>query len=154
MMIAQPSGSGTDTAFARRLTDALAQVDAKLQGLTAGSAFRITLTPVGAYRAALDNETLVRRDANQAILLATLGIAVLLLLAFPRPLIGLLALLPALAGTSAALFVFSLFNETISIMALGFGGGVISITVDHGIAAKSLPRFSRRPTGMMLRSPI
>lgn len=134
MMIAQPSGSGTDTAFARRLTDALVQVDAKLQGVTAGTGFRITLTPVGAYRAALDNETLVRRDANQAILLATLGIAVLLLLAFPRPLIGLLALLPALAGTSAALFVFSLFNETISIMALGFGGGVISITVDHGIA--------------------
>ncbi len=134
MILAQPTGSGTDTAFARRLTDALAKVDDRMQAFSAQSGVGITLTPVGAYRAALDNETMVRRDANRAIALATLGIAVLLLLAFPRPLIGLLALLPALAGTSAALFVFSLFNSSISIMALGFGGGVISITVDHGIA--------------------
>ncbi len=134
MIIAHPAGSGTDTDFARRLSDALAGIDAELQAWAAGSAFAFTMTPVGAYRAALDNETLVRRDVNQAILLATLGIAALLLLAFPRPLIGLLALLPALAGTAAALFVFSLFSESISIMALGFGGGVISITVDHGIA--------------------
>ncbi len=134
MILAQPSGSATDTTIARRLTQLLAKVDGRIQELYSGSDVFITLTPVGAYRAALDNETMVRKDVNKAILLATFGIAVLLLLAFPRPLIGLLALMPALAGTAAALFVFSLFNDSISIMALGFGGGVISITVDHGIA--------------------
>ena len=134
MMLAQPSGSGTDTVFARQLTDVLDKVDSAINASYGDSNGGVTLTPVGAYRAALDNETMVRRDVNKAILLATLGIAALLLLAFPRPLIGLLALLPALAGTAAALFVYSLFNESISIMALGFGGGVISITVDHGIA--------------------
>ena len=134
MILAQPAGSGTDTAFARRLTDFMEQLGSSVNEGPPQSEKRITLTPVGAYRAALDNETMVRRDVNQAIILATLGIAVMLLLAFPRPLIGLLALLPALVGTTLSLFVFSLFSRSISIMALGFGGAVISITVDHGIA--------------------
>ncbi|MGD9248616.1 MAG: MMPL family transporter, partial [Desulfobacteraceae bacterium] len=134
MILAQPTGSGTDTAFARRLADVLDELDSAIDATHGDGSGGVTLTPVGAYRAALDNETMVRRDVNKAILLATLGIAVLLLLAFPRPFIGLLALLPALVGTTAALLVYSLFNESISIMALGFGGGVISITVDHGIA--------------------
>jgi predicted exporter len=134
MVLAQPSGSGTDTAVARQLTQLLDQIDARMQASSLTVKGRLVMTPVGAYRAALDNETLARRDVNKAVLLATLGIAVLLMAAFPRPLIGLLALLPALAGTSLALFVYALFNKTISIMALGFGGAVISITVDHGIA--------------------
>jgi uncharacterized protein len=134
MLMAQPSGSGTDTVFARRLTDLMNQIEAGIKTAHADFKGRITLTPVGAYRAALDNETMVRRDVNKAIFMATLGIAALLLLAFPRPLVGLLALLPALAGTTLALFAYSLLQESISIMALGFGGAVISITVDHGIA--------------------
>lgn len=134
MILAQPSGSGTDTVFARQLADVIDGIEAAIHKSPSDGRSGVTITPVGAYRAALDNETMVRRDVNKAIVLATLGIAVLLLLAFPRPLIGLLALVPALAGTTTALFVYSLFNESISIMALGFGGGVISITVDHGIA--------------------
>jgi len=134
MILATPSGSGTDTAVARQLTQLMDRIATEIQASTLNPTGRFTVTPVGAYRASLDNETLVRRDVNKAIILATLGIAALLLLAFPRPLIGLLALLPALAGTTMALFVYSLFNETISVMALGFGGAVISITVDHGIA--------------------
>jgi uncharacterized protein len=133
MILAQPSGSGTDTVFARQLTDLMDRIDTAVQKSRPDGG-GVTISPVGAYRAALDNETMVRRDVNKAIFLATLGIAVLLILAFPRPLIGLLALVPALVGTTTALFVYSLFNESISIMALGFGGGVISITVDHGIA--------------------
>ena len=94
----------------------------------------VTLTPVGAYRAALDNERIIRHDVQLALVLATLGIGLLLLFAFPRPLIGLLSLVPALAGTAAAQFVYSLFHPSISIMVLGFGGAIISITVDQGIA--------------------
>ncbi|QTA80134.1 SAM-dependent methyltransferase [Desulfonema limicola] len=129
LIIAVPAKPGTDTAFAKNLNDLLNALSMKL-----GSKYKTILTPVGAYRAALDNETIVRKDVQTAILFATLGIAVLLLLAFPRPLIGLLAFLPALAGTAAAFFVFALTHKTISIMALGFGGAIISITIDHGIA--------------------
>jgi uncharacterized protein len=134
MVLAQPARSGTDTAFARRLSALIAEVDASVKALHPDVAGRIVLTPVGAYRAALDNERMARSDVNTAVVLSTLGIAVLLLLAFPRPWIGLLALLPALAGTILALFAYSLIYKSISIMALGFGGAVISITVDHGIA--------------------
>jgi uncharacterized protein len=134
MVLAQPTGSGTDSSFARKMTALIQRVGMSLNTRHPEQQGRIVLTPVGAYRATLDNETMVRGDMNKAILLATLGIAVLLLIAFPRPFIGLLALLPALAGTIAAFFVFSLMYRSISIMALGFGGAVISITVDHGIA--------------------
>jgi uncharacterized protein len=134
MILAQPTGSGTDTTFARKMTELIQRIGIFLNARHSVGHRRIVLTPVGAYRATLDNETMVRRDMNKAIVLATLGIALLLILAFPRPIIGLLALLPALVGTIAAFFVFSLMYRSISIMALGFGGAIISITVDHGIA--------------------
>jgi predicted exporter len=93
-----------------------------------------TLTAVGAYRAALDNQQIIKRDIGFAVGLSTVGIAVLLFFAFSRPLIGLFALLPAMAGTMLAYFIFSLFHTSISILVLGFGGAIISFSVDQGIA--------------------
>ena len=134
LIVATPDESGTDTRFARQLSALFTDIAAELAAEAGDSEPPVTLTPVGAYRSALDNETIARRDVTRAIALATLGIAVLLVLAFSRPLIGLLAFLPALAGTAAAFFALSLFREPLSLMALGFGGAIISITVDHGIA--------------------
>ncbi|MGB3222775.1 MAG: MMPL family transporter, partial [Desulforhopalus sp.] len=134
LVVAKPLASGTDTASARRISELLDKTSMELTEQYASSGKKITLTPVGAYRAALDNERIIRHDVQLALLLATAGIGLLLLVAFPRPLIGLLSLVPALAGTATALFVYSLFNSSISIMVLGFGGAIISITVDHGIA--------------------
>ena len=134
LLIANPISSGTDTAFARKITELISAVSDELHRECAENGVGITLTPVGAYRAALDNELIAKQDVEKAILLATAGIALLLIFAFPRPLLGLFAFLPALAGTVAAFFVFSLLHRSISIMTLGFGGAVISITVDHAIA--------------------
>ncbi len=134
LVVARPLAAGTDTASARSISELLDKTSMELTEKYAQSGKKITLTPVGAYRAALDNERIIRHDVQLALLLATAGIGLLLLFAFPRPLIGLLSLVPALAGTAAALFVYSLFNSSISIMVLGFGGAIISITVDHGIA--------------------
>lgn len=131
LMLATPKGSGTDTAVARDLSRFFAELRHELREDVGGD---ITLTPTGAYRAALDNETIIKGDVHRAILWATIGIGMLLLAAFARPLVGLMALLPALAGTVTALFVFSLIHPSISVMVLGFGGAIISITVDHGIA--------------------
>lgn len=128
-----PAGSATDTRLAGEITAELAAIEGNLKPRFERDGNRLTLTVVGAHRAALDNETIVKADVHRAILLATLGIAILLLFAFPRPWVGLMALLPALGGTAAAFFTFSLFNDTISLLVLGFGGAIISITVDHGI---------------------
>lgn len=133
LLVAAPAQAGTDTVFARRIDGLMVQLSEELAESFGGSN-PVTLIPMGAYRAALDNERIVRRDVQQAIILATIGIALLLLLTFPRPLMGLFAFLPAIGGTLAAFFVLALVHRSISIMALGFGGAIISITVDHGIA--------------------
>jgi predicted exporter/SAM-dependent methyltransferase len=134
LVTARPAGAGTDTGSARRIAALLTEIGSRLTQKYGTDGLEITLTPVGAFRAALDNETIIRRDVRMALILAMAGISLLLVIAFPRPFIGLLSLVPALAGTAVALFVYSLFHSSISIMVLGFGGAVISITVDHGIA--------------------
>ena len=134
LVTAAPRSSGTDTVFARAATELMDRLSAELNREFGRAGQRVILTPVGAYRAALDNEQIIRKDVTVAITLATIGIAVLLVFAFPRPVLGLFSLLPAVAGTMLAFFVFSLFHDSISIMVLGFGGAIISITVDQGIA--------------------
>jgi predicted exporter/SAM-dependent methyltransferase len=134
LVTATPKTSGTDTAFARQATALMGRLAEGANQRFGGPGREVILTPVGAYRAALDNELIARRDVTTALVLATTGIALLLLVAFPRPLVGLLSLLPALAGTAIAFFVYSLFHKSISIMVLGFGGAIVSITVDHSIA--------------------
>jgi len=134
LITARPNVSRTDTASAKQLSNLITSVERSLNGQYRKVATEVTLTPVGAYRAALDNEQIIRHDVNFALILSMLGIGFLLFIAFPRPLIGLLSLLPALFGTALSLLVFSLLHPSISIMVLGFGGAIISITVDHGIA--------------------
>ena len=134
LVVAESATSSTDTAFARRTASLLDTIAAKLEQLYAKAGHKLTLTPMGAYRIALDNEIIVRQDVRNAILFATIGIVLLLIFTFPRPYLGLLSLLPAIAGTLTAFFVFSLIHHSISLMVLGFGGAIISISVDHGIA--------------------
>ncbi len=134
LLVAVPRGSGTDTAFGRAVMQRLAGLEKSPELARAGHGQRFTLTPVGAFRAALDNETAAKGDVRRLAVSATAGIGLLLLLCFSRPYLGLFAFLPALAGSAAALFIFSLFQRGIFLMTLGFGGAVISITVDHGIA--------------------
>ena len=134
LVTARPNSAGTNTASAGQISDLLNDIAVTLQDKYSPDGIKTEITPVGAYRAALDNERIIRHDVNLALLLSTAGIGILLFIAFPRPMLGLLALLPALAGTATSLFFFSLLHSSISIMVLGFGGAIISITVDHGIA--------------------
>jgi predicted exporter/SAM-dependent methyltransferase len=131
LIIADPLGSGADTAFARKVTALIDEIGAELKREGQGT---VTLTPAGTYRAALDNEVSMKQGTERAVLFSTVAIILLLLVAFPRPLIGLLALLPSVVGTMLGLFVYSLFHPSITMMAVGFGSAIISFTVDYGIA--------------------
>ncbi|MBI5501387.1 MAG: glycosyltransferase [Deltaproteobacteria bacterium] len=135
LLLLHPAGRATDTATAGRLrrlfSDVQRESDARL---SAGDLRRLRLATVGGFRAALDNEQTIRGDTQRAVWIATLGVALLLLACFPRPWLGLLALVPAAAGVILALLVYSLFRPAISALALGFGGALVSITVDQGIA--------------------
>lgn len=132
LIIARIAGSGTDTARAAQIERLLEDCR---RDLAKGTDFKASyrLTSVGAYRAALDNETVAKRDTRLAILLTMLGIALLLILAFPRPFIGLLALLPSAVGAIAALFVCSFVFDSMSVLAVGFGGAILAFTVDLGL---------------------
>ncbi|MFH2075174.1 MAG: MMPL family transporter, partial [Pseudomonadota bacterium] len=133
LIMAGLAGSATESAYTRAIPPLLAALAQKLDGQYRPRGITFTLTPVGAYRAALDNENAARRDMKTAILLTTVGIAVLLVLTFPRPLIGLLALIPSTAGAIFALWLCSLFFSTLSILAVSFGGAILAFTVDLGI---------------------
>ena len=132
LIVAEPAEPGMDTRYAGRIAALMEGISKELAGKYAAKG-GLTVTPVGAYRAALDNETSAKENVRKAVLFSTAAIILLLLVGFPRPLIGLLSLLPAFAGTMMAYFVYSLFHRTISLMAVGFGGAIISFTVDYGI---------------------
>jgi len=134
LLMAEPAHSATDSSMARKIHSLISDLTQRVEHGTGEDSRRISVTPMGSYRSALDNETIARSDTMRAVLLATIGIALLLVLSFPRWYIGLLALVPAIAGTTVALFVLSLFRESLSILAIGFGGAIISINVDYGIA--------------------
>lgn len=133
LLTAVPVSAGTDGAAARRLSAYLDGLGERVQRRFAARGLEVRLTPVGAYRAALDNEIIARADVRKVVLFSTAGIALLLILAFPRPWIGLLSMVPGVVGTMAAFFVFALVQPSISILVLGFGGAIISIAVDQGI---------------------
>jgi hypothetical protein len=110
LIIAKITGSGTDTAKAALIAKLLKDIEGELATDKSLAGNSYVLTPVGAYRAALDNETIAKFDTRLAIILTTLGIALLLIFAFPRPLIGLLALLPSTVGAIAALLAARLWG--------------------------------------------
>ncbi len=134
LIMAELAGSATDSAYVRAIPPLLNELTEKLNRQYQSPGIGFTLTPVGAYRAALDNENAARRDMRMAILLTTIGIAFLLIITFPRPLIGLLALIPSTAGAIFALLICSFLFPSLSILALGFGGAIMAFTVDLGIA--------------------
>ncbi|MFH1135814.1 MAG: methyltransferase domain-containing protein [Pseudomonadota bacterium] len=130
LVIATPSASARDAEFAGRLTAALDRLQKDL-----AQGFRpVKIVYAGSFRAALDNESVIRRDAFRAMLAVTLGVIVLCGLGFSRPWVGLLSLVPAALGGLLAVFVYSLLRDSIAAVSLGFGGALVSITVDHGLA--------------------
>ena len=133
LLTARPITAGSNTAAAIRITNLFNESSHELNIKYAATGIHVVLTPTGTYQAALDNEKIIRHDVKLALGLSTAGIALLLFLTFPRPLFSLLSLVPPLAGTAAALFVYSLFHSSISIMVLGFSGALISVMDDYSI---------------------
>ena len=133
LILAELLSSGTDTKVAGQIDSLLKETASDLNSRFAERGAHYTLNPVGAYRAALDNEAITKRDTQKAVLLSTILVAFLLITGFPRPLLGLLALLPSVAGTAMAFIVYSMIHDSITILATGFGGAILSFTVDYGI---------------------
>ena len=134
LMVLKPRASAGDTQGALELNRFMQNLKADLASPQNGKFVPIKLTYMGAFRAALDNETIIRRDTSRALLIVSIGLLILVLCCFRRPWIGALALVPAVAGMLLATFVYSLFQNTIMALAMGFGGALIAVAVDHGLA--------------------
>ncbi len=134
LLMARPAQPNQDSAFARRLTEVMKEISAGLNELSAREGKRFTMAYAGAFRASLDNEEIIKRDTSRAITLVMLSLVPLVLLSFRRPWLGLLSAVPATAGTMLAVFIYALTGEAIFSVAMGFGGALIGIAVDHGLA--------------------
>jgi uncharacterized protein len=133
LLAARPIHPSQDSTFARLLTKVMEAISAGLKEFSFRQSKSLTVDYAGAFRAALDNETIVRKDASRALTMVTLSLITLAFLGFRRPWLGILSVVPALAGTMLAVFVYALTGEAIFSLAMGFGGAIIGITVDHGL---------------------
>ena len=133
LVTAVPHHALGDPESSRRIAAGIDAVGQSLATQATPGQSLITLTAAGAYRAAMDNEAIVKSDTNRAVWLVTIALALLLLTCFADPVLGLLTLLPATAGVATALLVYSWFASSMSALSLGFGAALISITVDQGI---------------------
>jgi predicted exporter len=134
LLMARPAQPNQDSAFARRLTEVMKKISAGLNEFSDRQGRSLTMDYVGAFRASLDNEEIIKRDTSRALTLVMLSLVPLVLLSFRRPWLGLLSAIPATAGTMLAVFVYALTGEAIFGVAMGFGGALIGIAVDHGLA--------------------
>jgi len=134
LVIAQPLRSAQDTSFARHLSALLETTKAQLKKVSRPEGIQFEMVYAGAFRAAQENERIIRRDSSRTLTVVMIGLTLLVLISFRRPWFGILAMLPAMAGVMMATFFYALMRDSIFAISLGFGGALIAIAVDHGLA--------------------
>ncbi len=134
LIIAEPGHFSQDGSFAHRMTEVLESIARKLEEVSIPGERSFKMFYTGAFRAALDNERIIRRDTSRALTLTLISLIPLALVSFRRRWLGLLSLVPAVAGTMLAVFVYALTRDSILAVTMGFGGAIIGIAVDHGMA--------------------
>jgi predicted exporter/SAM-dependent methyltransferase len=134
LLIAAPSQFSQDASFAHRMTEVLEGIARKLEAASIPGERSFQMSYTGAFRTSLDNERIIRRDTSRALTLVTIILIPLALLSFRRLWLGILSFVPAVAGTMLAVFVYAFTKDSIFAVTMGFGGALIGIAVDHGMA--------------------
>ncbi|MCG3147537.1 MAG: Trans-aconitate 2-methyltransferase [Verrucomicrobiae bacterium] len=129
LLTAEPRFPSADSRASASLVQALTQISAEVERQFPGIHVAIT----GGHRMAVDNATIIRRDATRCI---SIGVAAMLVLCFAtyrRRWLAPLTFLPSLFGTLMAGVVLALWQEHLSAIALGFASIAVGITVDYAI---------------------
>lgn len=134
LIIAEPRHFSQDTSFAQRMTEVLQSITQRLEKASKSGERPLQMVYFGAFRASLDNERIIKRDTSKALTLVTIGLIPLAFISFRRVWMGILSFVPAIAGTMLAVFVYALTRDSIYAVTMGFGGALIGIAVDHGMA--------------------
>ncbi|MDA3899599.1 MAG: hypothetical protein PF637_03660 [Spirochaetes bacterium] len=134
LIVLEPVGNTTESETAQALVSCFSSLYQQFETEFASNSQLISINYAGAFQSAYENERVIRADVARSLTIATIVIIILVFLAFSRPLWGVVALVPALLGTISGFCLFALFFDSISLLTIGFGSAIISITVDHGIA--------------------
>jgi 1-acyl-sn-glycerol-3-phosphate acyltransferase len=131
LMIALPNFPAVDTAQGRKLLEFLEEARTAALDKAPGGGVRLAFT--GSHLATLDNAATIKADVTRSLLALSLGLALLAILTFRRPLLTPLVFFPAAFGLTAAAALFGLVNPWFSGVALGCGSILMGIAVDYGI---------------------
>lgn len=129
LMMVEPKFGSSDSKLSAALMQEMMRVVGAVEQQFPGVHVAIT----GGHRMALDNATLLRRDATHCMMLAITAMFILCFSAYRRRWLATVTFLPSLFGTIIAGTVLALVDEQVSAIATGFASMAIGITVDYGI---------------------
>ena len=128
---ATPAFRSSETGKGAALIAAVLKAARSVEEKFPAGAVKISVT--GAHRAALDNTEMIRADTTRTSIIATIAIALLIILACRRRWLALMSLIPVVFGALGAVTIFFLTGDLVSAIALGCGSMLIGVTVDYGI---------------------
>lgn len=129
LLVVEPKFGSSDSRLSAELMREMTRVVGDVERQFPGVHVAIT----GGHRMALDNATLLRRDATRCMTLAITAMFILCFTAYRRRWLAAVTFLPSLFGTLVAGTVLALVDDRVSAIATGFASMAIGITVDYGI---------------------
>jgi 1-acyl-sn-glycerol-3-phosphate acyltransferase len=129
LMLAEPKFASSDSkaslALVREMERVVTAVEREFPGV------HVAIT--GGHRMAVDNSSIIRRDATRCIAIGSAGMIVLCFVAYRRRWLAPVSFLPSLFGTLMAGVVLMLWQKHLSAIATGFASIAVGITVDYAI---------------------
>ena len=129
LMMAEPSFASSDSKASASLVKEMMRIVSDVEKQFPGVHVAIT----GGHRMAVDNSTIIRKDATRCIAIGMAGMIVLCFVAYRRRWLAPLSFLPSLFGTLMAGVVLMLWQKHLSAIATGFASIAVGITVDYAI---------------------
>jgi len=130
LVVVEPGFPATDLVRSERLLSAAAAAaeEVRAEGLRG-----LRIRSMGAHRSTLDNARRIKGDVARSTTIGVILIVAVAVLAFRRPWLALLALVPALFGGVFALGAFALFRDSLPAPVAGFGAVFLGATVDYAV---------------------
>jgi 1-acyl-sn-glycerol-3-phosphate acyltransferase len=129
LMLAEPKFSSSDSRASKQFINDLMQLVAEVEQQFPGVHVAVT----GGHRMAVDNSSIIHRDAVKCISIGSAAMIVLCFVAYRRRWLAPLTFLPSLFGTLMAGVVLMLWQRQLSAIATGFASIAVGITVDYAI---------------------
>jgi predicted exporter len=152
LIMAEPAGEIADVEQARDLVQQVKLIFASVRKNHAG----IDVAWMSGQRFSVENSQIIRNDVGRIFLVSMILIFFWLWLALRQVRSVMILAMPSIFGFALALFLVSLTNNTISIMAVGMASILLGITDDYGIYILCYGRESgnARQAAGVIRHPL